>query len=244
MKKSIFIGLFVLTLSLWGCDTLLQIAEKGITENLDPTDTEIIGGLKEALGNGAANAVLMLSKSGGYLNDPLVKIPFPEEAQFAANTLHDIGLGNLVDEFEKLLNQGAEEGAKTALPIFKNAITSMTFADARNILFGPENAATEYFKAKTRAELVTAFSPHIKTSLDKVNATKAWEDVTTRYNSIPLVRKKVNTDIVNYATGKALDGLFLKLADEEKKIRMDPIARTSELLKKVFSFAEREKSKQ
>ncbi|MEZ4829908.1 MAG: DUF4197 domain-containing protein [Bacteroidia bacterium] len=141
--------LIVFTLTFWGCDTLLQIAEKGLAENLDPTEGEIIGGLKEALGNGAASAVSILSKSGGYTNDPLVKIPFPEEAQFAANTLRDIGLGSLVDEFEKLLNQGAEEGAKTALPIFKNAITSMTFADAKNILLGGENAATEYFKAKT-----------------------------------------------------------------------------------------------
>lgn len=243
MKKSISIWLLIFTLSFWGCDTLLQMAETGMA-NLDPTDTEIIGGLKEALANGAANSVSILSKSGGYLNDPLVKIPFPEEAQFAANTLRDIGLGNLVDEFEKLLNQGAEDGAKTALPIFKNAITSMSFADAKNILFGGENAATEYFKAKTRDELVAAFSPHIKTSLDKVNATKAWENVTTRYNAIPLVRKKVNTDIVNYATGKALDGLFLKLADEEKKIRMDPVARTSDLLKKVFNYADKEKNKQ
>lgn len=242
MKKLIPFLMLVAWLGFTGCDTLLEIAEGVQYENPDPTNTEIIAGLKEALGNGAANAVSTLSKSGGYFEDPLVKIPFPEEAQFAVNTLNDLGLGGLVTEFEKLLNQGAEEGAKLALPIFKNAITSMTFADAKDILLGGENAATNYFEGKTRQDLTTTFSPHIKESLDKVNATKAWTDVTTAYNSIPLVRKKIDTDIVNYATTKALDGLFLKLSDEEKKIRENPIARTSELLKKVFSFAERQKS--
>lgn len=244
MKKLIPILAIFLSFSLIGCDTLLKVAEEVIYENPDPTNTEIIGGLKDALANGAANAVTTLSKSGGYNNDPLVKIPFPQEAEFAAKKLRDIGLGKLVDDFEGLLNEGAENGAKLALPIFKNAITSMSFEDAKNILLGGENAATQYFQNKTQSQLTAAFSPHIKTSLDKVNATKAWTDITTNYNKFSILTgKKVETDLVSYATGKALDGLFLKLAGEEKKIREDPIARTTELLKKVFSFADREKNK-
>ncbi|MEL6673023.1 MAG: DUF4197 domain-containing protein [Bacteroidota bacterium] len=239
MKKiPTFLAVFSL-FWLMSCETLLKVAEE-VATNADPTNAEIIGGLKEALANGAANAVTTLSKSGGYLNDPLVKIPFPQEAEFAARTLRDLGLGNLVDNFEAKLNEGAEKGAELALPIFKNAITSMSFADAKNILLGGENAATSYFQRTTQSDLAAAFAPHIKSSLDKVNATQIWTQITTRYNSIPLVRKKVETDIVKYATGKALDGLFLKLADEEQKIREQPLARTSELLKKVFSYADRQ----
>ncbi|MCB0842518.1 MAG: DUF4197 domain-containing protein [Bacteroidetes bacterium] len=241
MKKIIPILALMVTISLTACDTLLKVAEETVYGNPDPTNSEIISGLKEALANGAANAVTTLSQTGGYSNDPLVKIPFPKEAEFAATKLRDIGLGQLVDDFVGLLNEGAENGAKMALPIFKDAITSMTFADAKNILLGPENAATIYFQDKTQTKLQAAFSPHIKTSLDKVNATKIWTDITTTYNKIPFTQNKVDTDIVNYATGKALDGLFLKLANEEKLIRQDPIARTSDLLKKVFSYAERQK---
>ena len=156
--------------------------------------------------------------------------------------MRDLGLGSVVDNFEKKLNEGAEKGAALALPIFKNAIRQMTFADVKNILLGADNAATEYFKGKTVASLATAFTPHVKKSFDEVNATKLWNDLTTRYNKIPLVRKKVDTDIVKYATGKALDGLFVKLAAEELKIRENPVARSSDLLKKVFSYADQQKS--
>ena len=142
------------------------------------------------------------------LNDPLVKIPFPQEAEFVAKTLTDIGLGSLVADFEKKLNEGAEKGAKLALPIFKNAIKSMTFADVKGILLGGENAATDYFKAKTSDGLYQAFSPQIKKTLDEVGAAKIWTDLTTRYNKIPFTNKKVETDLVKYTTNKAMDGLF------------------------------------
>lgn len=239
MKKLLVILTLSSSLAFSGCDILLplleSVSESGVS--LEPTNTEIISGLKEALVTGAAQAVTTLNQEGGYFNDPLVKIPFPEEAEFVATTLRDIGLGQLVDNFEQRLNEGAEKGAALALPIFKNAITSMSFADAKGILLGGENAATNYFKQKTSVQLASAFSPHIKGKLDEVNATKLWTDITTRYNQIPFINKKVETDLVKYATGKALDGLFLKLADEEKKIREQPIARTSELLKKVFGYA-------
>ncbi|GAB4407162.1 MAG: DUF4197 domain-containing protein [Bacteroidia bacterium] len=224
-----------------GCDTLLQVAGT-VLEEAEPSQVEIIQGLKEALSTGTGRAVTTLAREGGYLDDPLVKIPFPEEVQFAANTLRDIGMGALVDNLVERLNRGAEKGAQAALPIFRDAIREMTFADAKNILLGGDNAATAYFQSKTRDKLVTAFSPHIRQSLDEVHATEIWTELTTRYNSIPLVRKKVDTDIVSYATDKALDGLFLKLAAEEKLIRQDPIARSSELLKKVFGYAARQQT--
>jgi hypothetical protein len=239
MRITSFLLLFFAVL-LSGCDALLQIAES-VPYSSEPTQAEMASGLKEALGNGAGAAVSLLSRQGGYQNDPLVRIPFPEEALFAADALRRLGLGSLVDDFVARLNQGAEKGASLALPIFKSAITQMTFADVKNILLGGEHAATDYFRDKTRDQLAAAFAPHIRSSLDEVRATEIWTQITTRYNQIPLVNKKVETDIVKYATGKALDGLFLKLADEEKKIREQPLARGSELLKKVFGYADRMK---
>ena len=241
MKRIIILSLSLSLFVFTSCKELLQVVET-VAASTEPSLGEMSSGLKEALTKGAGFAVQTLNKEGGYFNDPLVKIPFPQEAQFAANALRDIGLGNVVDNFEKKLNEGAEKGAALALPIFKNAIREMSFADVKNILLGGENAATNYFRDKTLTQLSSAFSPYVKQSLDEVNATQLWTDLTTRYNRIPLVRKKVETDIVKYATGKALDGLFLKLADEEKKIRENPIARTSDLLKKVFGYADQQQS--
>ncbi len=244
MKKIHILSLIVSLIVCNACDTLNEVAQTVYGAATIPTTTEMSGGLKEALNNGVTFAVNTLGQEGGYYNDPIVKIPFPEEAQFAANTLRDIGLGSLVDEFEKLLNRGAEEGAKEAIAIFGSAIRAMTFDDVKNILLGDENAATEYFKLKTSEQLYQTFSPKIETSLDKVNATKVWSDITTKYNSIPLTRKKIETDLVRYATEKAMEGLFVKIAVEEQKIREDVSARTSELLRRVFGYAEREKSDQ
>jgi hypothetical protein len=242
MKRILTIFLLSISLSWAGCESLNEVLDTVYTSNPDPTSGEMAQGLKAALGNGITSAVNILGKDGGYFNDPKVKIPFPEEAQFVSNTLRDLGLGRLVDDFEQKLNAGAEEGAKRALPIFKSAITSMTFADVKNILLGGENAATDYFKSRTSNQLYQAFSPEIKKTMDQVGAAKIWTDITTRYNAIPFTNKKVETDLVRYATNKAMDGLFLKIAEEEAKIRKDPIARTSEILKKVFNYADRQKS--
>lgn len=242
MKKILIILSLPLCLNLTGCDILLPLLE-GVAESgvsLEPSNTEIIKGLKEALVKGATYAVTNLNEEGGYFNDPLVKIPFPEDALFVANTLRDLGLGQLIDNFEKRLNEGAEKGAALALPIFKDAITGMTFADGKQILLGGDNAATDYFKNRTSMALTQAFSPVIKDKLDEVNATKLWSDITTRYNKIPFINKKVETDLVKYATDKALAGLFLKLAEEEKLIRDNPVERTSDLLRKVFGYADQQ----
>jgi hypothetical protein len=235
-----FSVLFSLLLTFSGCDQLLQVANETMY-GLEPTSGEMTSGLKQALLKGAGDAVGQLGAEGGFLNNPQVKIPFPPEAEFAANTLRDLGLGNLVDDFVARLNRGASEGAKQALPIFRDAITGMSINDAKNILLGNQTAATDYFRARTSNQLAATFSPIIRSTLDEVNATKLWSDITSRYNSIPLVRNKVETDIVKYATDRALDGLFLKVAEEEMKIRENPLERTSEILKKVFGYAEREK---
>jgi Protein of unknown function (DUF4197) len=237
MKSSrIIIAAVALTLSLgWlGCDTLTQI-QKGVESAGTPalTETEIANGLREALQVGTGNAVNVLNATDGYFKDPLVKILFPPEAQRASDKLRELGMGKLVDDFTLSLNRGAEKAAKEAGPIFVDAIKAMTIQDAKNILQGADNAATEYFKGKTTTQLHSKFYPVIQNSLNSVNATKHWTDITTTYNRIPLVQP-VNTDLADYTTKKALDGLFLKLAGEEKKIRENPAARVSELLKKVF----------
>jgi len=147
--------------------------------------------------------------------------------------LRTVGMGKKVDEFNESMNRAAEKAASEAKPIFISAIKDMTVKDAINIVKGSDNAATMYLKNTTSPQLIDKFKPVIKSSLDNVNATKYWSDLITIYNKIPLV-KKMNPDLTAYVTGKAIDGLFVMIAKEELKIRKDPMARTSELLKKVF----------
>ena len=229
-------------LLLSGCEFLLAVAEEATKQGpYVPTQTEMSAGLKEALLNGTNFAVNQLSAEGGFLNDPQAHIPFPPEAQFAADKLREIGLGQLVDNFEARLNEGAERGAKLAAPIFRSAIQQMTFADVKDILVSQDrDAATQYFQARTSEQLYAAFSPEIRKVLDEVNATQLWSDITTSYNKIPFTRRKIETDLVKYATDRALEGLFLKVAVEEEKIRGNLEARTSDLLKRVFGYADRQ----
>ncbi len=237
MKKSIIVLSTGIILGLsTGCDQLQQIGSEVLSSTASGglSVSEVASGLKQALQNGTGNAVSTLSKPGGYLNNQLLKIIFPPEAKFVSDKLNQIGMGNLVNNFTKSMNTAAEGAAVEAKPIFLNAITSMSFQDAMGILKGGDNAATNYFKGKTMQQLVGAFSPKIKNSLDKNNTTKYWTDITSTYNAIPLTNKKVETDLSKYVTQKALDGLFTTLAGEEKKIRDNPAARTTELLKKVF----------
>ncbi len=233
IKRIGFILFAVVTLSWTSCDTLQSISNGMGTTSGVLSDTDIISGLKEALQVGTSNASGLLNKTDGYFKDPLVKILFPADAQRAADKLRQLGMGQLVDDFTMNMNRAAESAAKEAAPIFVDAIKSMTFADARNILNGPDNAATEFFKGKTTAALTAKFSPVISKALDSHNVTKYWRDITTTYNRIPLVNK-VETDLVGYTTGKALKGLFLKLEGEEKEIRNNPAARVTGLLQKVF----------
>ena len=195
---------------------------------------DIAGGLKEALSKGVENSTSLLSAPDGFFKNAAVKILIPPEAQKVEKTLRSAGLGSQVDQAILTMNRAAEDAAKSAAPIFLNAVKQMTITDAANILKGNDSAATTYLKASTTSALTTAFRPVIDSSLAKVDATKYWSTVTTTYNQMPFV-KKVETDLTTYVTGKALDGLFHEIALKEKDIRKNPAARTSDLLKKVFS---------
>jgi Protein of unknown function (DUF4197) len=197
------------------------------------TTAEVGQGLKEALINGISKGSDLVSQMDGYFKNPEIKIPFPPDVKKVEDRLRQIGLGGEVDKFVMTLNRGAEDAAKEAKPIFIAAIKQMTIDDAWAILKGDPDAATQYLKRTTSSQLKEKFKPVIQTSLDKVNATKYYSDIITRYNSIPLVQK-VNPDLNDYATEMAMQGLFNMIAKEEKNIRQDPMARTTELLKRVF----------
>jgi len=235
------IQIFLIGLLFYGC-TATQINQtigavgSVLNENTGAaslTTEQVAMGLKEALNKGVTTGTANVSKTDGYLKNLNIKIPFPPEVKKVEDKLRQIGMGSQVDKFVVTLNRGAEDAAKKAQPIFANAITSMTFQDAWNILKGSDNAATEYLKRTTTAKLTQEFKPVIQNSLNKVNATKYYGDIINTYNKIPLV-ERVNPDLDEYATQKAIDGLFFMIAKEEKLIRENPIARTTELLKKVF----------
>lgn len=221
-------------------ETMKSMEDMGSTsEPLVPTTNEMAMGLKDALIKGTNMGVDQLHQDGGFLNDPEVKIPFPKDLEKVKNTLIDMGLSSQVDKVVTSLNEAAEDAVVEAKPLFVNAIKEMTIDDARGILFGSDTAATSYLKSKTTAGLEAAFQPKIKISLDKVNATKYWGDVIGTYNKIPLV-DKVNEDLPAYVTELAIEGLFNQIAEEEAAIRDNPVERTTDLLKKVFGYADGE----
>ncbi|MET1055910.1 MAG: DUF4197 domain-containing protein [Pedobacter sp.] len=202
-----------------------------------PTALEIGSGIKEALEAGISRGADLLSAKDGYLGNIAVKILFPPEAQKVEKTLRSLGLGSLADNVITSLNRAAEDAAKEAKPIFVSAIKQMTVTDATNILLGNQNSATEYFKKATTAQLMEKFKPVIATSLDKVGATRYWSTATGQYNKLPMVTR-VNTDLSDYATQKAIDGMFIQVAQEELTIRNNIGARSSTLLQKVFGYAD------
>jgi hypothetical protein len=212
----------------------MKNAKKFLNSNISGfTEKDAADAIKEALVNGTGESVKLVSLIDGYWGNPEIKIPFPPEAKNVESKLRAIGMGKQVDQFNESMNRAAEKAAEEAKPIFTAAIKGMTVIDAINIVKGEKNAATMYLKKTTSPELNAAFQPPIRTSLDNVNASKYWSDLITVYNSIPLV-KKMNPDLTAYVTDKAIEGLFVMIAKEELKIRNDPMARTSELLKKVF----------
>jgi hypothetical protein len=230
--------LLLLTILLMGCTAQqIQQARKTIEDALAEetlTSADVANGLKEALVQGANNGTSTISKLNGYYNNPQIKIPFPPDVQNVADKLRAIGMGDQVDRFVQTLNRGAEEAAKEAGPIFVNAIKSMSIADAWNILKGDDDAATQYLKRTTSDDLEKAFNPVIKNALEKTQATKYYSDLVNAYNKIPLV-EDVNPNLDQYATARAMEGVFFMIAKEEKNIRENPVARTTDLLKKVFS---------
>ena len=206
---------------------------KTLGEGTPLTTAEVAEGLKEALIKGISTGSDLASQLDGYFKNPEIKIPFPPEVKKVEDKLRQIGLGGEVDKFVMTLNRGAEDAAKEAKPIFISAIRSMTIQDAWGILKGQPDAATQYLRRTTSSQLKEKFKPVIQNSLSKVNATRYYGDIVNTYNKIPLT-EDINPNLDDYATDKAIEGLFLMIAKEEKNIRQDPLARTTELLKKVF----------
>ena len=197
------------------------------------SNDDIVKGLKEALSVGSNNSAAKASKKDGYYKNPLIKIPFPKEAQQMESTLKSIGMNKQVDQFVMTLNRAAEDAAKKAAPIFVSAITKMTITDGLNILKGKDDAATQFLKKTTSTQLKSEFQPIVKASINKVQVTKYWNPLVTNYNKVPFVTK-MNPNLDDYVTQKAIEGLFTLVAQEEGKIRKDPAARVSDILKKVF----------
>lgn len=197
------------------------------------TNEEVIKGLREALNVGTNNSTASASKTDGFYKNPLVFIPFPPEAEKVKNTVVNLGMQKQVDDFVMTLNRAAEEASKEAAPVFLDAIRNMSIADGFKILKGADNAATEYLRTNTSSTLTTKFTPIVKNAIQKVEVTKYWNPIITKYNMIPGVQKQ-NPDLDQYVTSKALEGLFKLIAGEEKKIRTDPVARINDILKRVF----------
>ncbi len=226
--------IFALLFMTSSCDALLQIAQESSAQ-MEPSEPEINRGIKEALEVGIRNAVSRSSQENGFYHNPSIKIPFPPEAERAAKTLRDLGMGNLVDQFVETLNHGAEQASAKASPIFVDAIRGMTLQDVYGIWRGDANAATVYLRSKTEAQLKLAFKPVIDQAIQKVELTKYWQPIASNYNRIPFVTP-VNPDLSDYVMQETLNGLFVLLAEEEAKIRQDPAARVSAILQRVFGW--------
>lgn len=257
MNKKVF-TLVLLTLTLSGCNELMQIASQLPNINTTipgvVTNNDNISGLKSSLNVGISSAVGLLGQENGFLNNKSLKILFPQEAKAIIDNIKYIPGGEeLVNKAVVSLNRSAEDAVKEALPIFKNAITSMSISDATGILFGNDNAATEYLRKTTYTQLKSAFAPKVKLSLDKalvagVSTSETWNLLTTNYNKAAQSTigsiaglKTVNVNIEEYVTNKALDALFVRIAAEEKEIRTNPAARINDILKKVFGQLDKKK---
>lgn len=254
MKNIHLIALGALSLPLFsGCETMNQIAANlpqtttiGSTNSSSSgkiTNNEAVTGIKEALGNGLTNSINTLSVKDGFLGNAAVKILMPAEAQKIESTLRSVGMGALCDKFITSLNRAAEGAVKEAAPVFVNSLKQMTVTDAFNILLGSQqDAATTFFKRTTSAELTNKFSPIVNSALGQNNVSNYWSQLTSAYNALPLSNNKVTTDLNAYVTQKAIDGLFMKVAEEELKIRKNiGGSRNSSVLQSVFGWVDTQK---
>jgi hypothetical protein len=229
--KKIALMLLLIVLLNSSCDVLQNLPTSTGT---GVTEVEAGQGIKEALAQGITNAVLQLNREDGFFKDSFYKILLPPEARKVENTLRDLGMGKLVDKAILQVNRGAEDAAGYAKPIFIDAIKSMTLQDAIGLVRNGDTSATHFFREKTTAKLTTAFLPVIKSSLNKAEATKYYGDIVNTYNSFPTTLKKINPDLPGYVTERATNALFDLISKEEKNIRQNPLARTTDILKKVF----------
>ena len=225
---------FSLTLGLLSCETL-----SNLPMSTTITQAEAAQGIREALDQGVGRGISLLNKEDGFFGNQAYKLFLPREAVKIENTLRQIGMGSLVDKAILQINRSAEDAVGYARPIFLDAIKQMTIADAINIIKGPKDAATQYFREKTTSKLIAAFTPIIKGSLDKFSATKYYGDMISTYNNFPTTMNKLNPDLPSYVVDKAVSALFDQVAQEEANIRANPVARTTDILKKVFGWAAR-----
>lgn len=234
MKK---ILILLVVFSSLGCAEMQQVMNQfPQTQGLGFVD--ISGGLKEALNNGITKQVTKLTAVDGFFKNEAVKILLPDELKKVDLALRKIGLSSLADEGLKVMNRAAEDAVKEAIPVFVDAVKGMSFADAKTILMGNQDSATNYLQNSTSTALYGKFNPIIKNSFTKVGADKVWTNIITKYNSIPLV-KKVNPDLTDYVTTQAMKGVFKMVAVEEKNIRTNLTARTSNLLQRVFALQDK-----
>jgi hypothetical protein len=231
----------ILFLLLCGCQLqaqnisgILQKASRVVdTQQLNPA--EISAGLKEALLLGAEKGCAELAKQDGFFKNAARKIAMPPEAQKIESTLRSMGLSQVADTFILSLNRAAEDACKTAAPILLQAIKEMTVTDGLAILRGNERAATDYLRSKSQAQLTEQFKPSIQASLATVQATKYWDQLNKAYQAIPFSNKRLNPNLADYVTAKALNGIFDEIANQEKEIRSNPLARPTALLKRLFT---------
>ncbi|MDP2156961.1 MAG: DUF4197 domain-containing protein [Nitrospirota bacterium] len=205
----------------------------GSSRSQGPDDNTVASGLKEALSIGTENAVKSVSRIDGYFGNQTIKILMPENIQKVAQVMKKVGYQKEVDDFILSMNRSAEKAAPMAVSFFVDAIKQMTFEDARKILNGGDTAATEFFKSKTSDKIYTAFKPVVSSSMNEVGVTRSYKAMIGKYESVPFVDKQ-SLDLDHYVTNKALDGLFIMVGEEERKIRKDPAARVTTLLKTVF----------
>ena len=217
-----------ITVTLISCDTLSQLPGVGFTES------EAAEAIRQALDQGTGKGINFLNRTDGFFGNEAYKLFLPPDAQRIENALRTVGLGSQVDKAILQINRAAEDAVGYAKPIFVDAIKQMTITDAINIVRGSKDAATQYFRIKTTDRLIAAFSPIVKNSLDKLNATRYYADIVNTYNNFPTTFKKINPDLPSYVVGKAVDALFDRIAIEEANIRENPVARTTEILRKVF----------
>lgn len=234
MKK---VNLLFTILLFTSCAELQQVVNQ-MPQGGPLGEQEIGAGLQQALDLGIERQVSSLAKEGGFFKNELVKILLPEELKKVDKTLRDIGLGNLADEGLRIMNRAAEDAVGEAIPIFVDAVKGISFTDAKNILLGQEDAATQYLEKGTKEALYAKFNPVIKNSFQKVGADDIWSSIISRYNQIPLT-KNVNPDLTDYVTQEALTGVFTMIAIEEKEIRTNFSSRTTDLLRKVFALQDK-----
>ena len=233
MLKKYFPLLFLLILT--SCAELQQVVNQLPQGTPGLGNTEIGAGLRQALDFGIDKQVTKLTQKDGFFKNELVKILLPDELKKVDKTLRDIGLGNLADEGLKVLNRAAEDAVKEATPIFVNAVKDITFADAKNILLGTDDSATQYLTQKTQSSLYSKFHPVIQNSFSKVGADQIWSNLINKYNTLPFTNN-VNPDLTDYVTNEALNGVYSMIAVEEKEIRTKLSSRTTDLLRKVFAL--------